>query len=100
MALAREMSAKYDIDYRAAAYDDRGNLVEHGRKLTRQKVDARLLFRNRPDVGRRLAAILEPYRASRLMCSCYRGMALRGFGAQPPSGAPGSRRPRRAGRYR
>jgi hypothetical protein len=44
MALAREMSAKYDIDYRAAAYDNRGNLIEHGRKLTRQKVDARPAF--------------------------------------------------------
>ena len=44
MALAREMSAKYDIDYRAAAYDERGNLIEHGRKLTRQKVDAPAAF--------------------------------------------------------
>ena len=41
VALARDLSAKYGLDYRATAYDDDGNLTEHGRKLTRQKVDAR-----------------------------------------------------------
>ena len=40
VALARDLSAKYGLDYRAAAYDRDGNLIEHGRKLTRQKLDA------------------------------------------------------------
>jgi hypothetical protein len=44
VALARELSTKYGLDYRATAYDDDGNLIEHGRKLTRQKVDARTAF--------------------------------------------------------
>jgi hypothetical protein len=40
VALARDLSVKYGLDYRAAAYDEHGNPVEHGRKLTRQKLDA------------------------------------------------------------
>lgn len=44
VALARDLSAKYGLDYRATAYDERGNLIEHGRKLTRQKVDASPAF--------------------------------------------------------
>jgi hypothetical protein len=44
VALARDLSAKYSLDYRATAYDDHGNLIEHGRKLTRQKFDAPAAF--------------------------------------------------------
>jgi hypothetical protein len=44
VALARDLSAKYGLDYWAAAYDDHGNLIEHGRKLTRQKLDASAAF--------------------------------------------------------
>ena len=44
VALARDLSAKYGLDYRAAAYDDHGNLIEHGRKLTLQKLDAPAAF--------------------------------------------------------
>jgi hypothetical protein len=44
VALARDMSTKYGLDYRATAYDEHGNPVEHGRKLTRQKGDARADF--------------------------------------------------------
>jgi hypothetical protein len=43
-ALARDMSVKYGLDYRAAAYDGDGNLIEHGRKLTRRKLDAPAAF--------------------------------------------------------
>ena len=44
VALARDLSAKYGLDYRVAAYDGGGNLIEHGRKLTRQKLDASAAF--------------------------------------------------------
>ena len=44
VALARDLSAKYALDYRATAYDGHGNLIEHGRKLLRQKVDAPAAF--------------------------------------------------------
>ena len=44
VALARDLSAKYGLDYRATAYDDHGKLIEHGRKLTRQKLDAPAAF--------------------------------------------------------
>ena len=44
VALARDLSAKYGLDYRVAAYDSRGNLIEHGRKLSRQKLDAPTAF--------------------------------------------------------
>jgi len=44
VALARDMSTKYGLDYQATAYDEHGNLIEHGRKLTRQKLDASAAF--------------------------------------------------------
>jgi len=44
VALARDLSAKCCLDYRATAYDDYGNLIEHGRKLTRQKLDLPAAF--------------------------------------------------------
>ena len=31
--IAREMCIRYGFDYRASAYDDRGNVIEHGQKL-------------------------------------------------------------------
>ena len=44
VALARDLSAKYDLDYWATAYDGDGNLIEHGRKLTRRKLNAPAAF--------------------------------------------------------
>ena len=44
VSLARDMSTKYGLDYRATAYDEHGSFVEHGRKITRQKVDDRTDF--------------------------------------------------------
>jgi hypothetical protein len=44
VALARDLSVKYGLDYRATAYDGDGNLIEHGRKLTGRKLDAPAAF--------------------------------------------------------
>ena len=58
VALARDLPAKYGFDYRATAYDDHGNLIEHGRKLTGQRLDAPGRFSviaGTPDSGSRLS---------------------------------------------
>src|SRR5204862_1044148 len=89
LALARDLSAKYGLDYRATAYDDHGNLIEHGRKLTGRNSMLVPLFRNRRDAGRRLAVALASYRESRpIVLALPRGGVPVGFEVAKVLAAP------------